>query len=126
MLIEHMAECHFCGQLIAIDAKTALDESERLEEAKRRCACEGASRWRLQQEVYEKIDNVFGAGAMEHGFDCAETEGVLAEIKHAADAIIDKRIRRCKLVTAGGDCVELISEPGDVKVKRASKKQIAI
>lgn len=126
MGVELMVTCPFCGQLVADETETELDDGERILWAKRCCRCDGAKKWRMAQEAYEKIDRIVGEGAVEAGFDFAESLEAVQALKCAADDLIAGRYRKVQITTPGGDDVRLTAEPNGVKVKRVSKKQLAI
>lgn len=102
MLMELMIACSFCGQLVTVETETELDEAGKEELARRACRCDGAKAWRMAQEAYEKIDRIAGAGALDAGFDFAESAGVVDAIKALANDVIAHRYRQAEVVTPGG------------------------
>lgn len=102
MLMELIIACSFCGQLVAVETETEPDEAEKEELARQACRCTGARNWRIAQDAYAKIDRIAGAGAMENGFDYAESQRTVDVLKRAADDVIANKVRQIDMVTPGG------------------------
>lgn len=126
MLLEYTIPCPFCGQLTVVEAEEGTPEADRMTMVRRMCRCDGAKNWRMAQDAYEKIDRAAGAGAVETGFDYAETEATVEILKKAADDVIARKIRQADLTAPGGDKYRLSMGMGEIKLKRVSKKELML
>lgn len=126
MQIEYMIPCPFCGQITAVEMAQGTPEEDRLEAVKYACRCTGARNWRTAQDAYAKIDRIAGAGAMENGFDYAESQRTVDVLKRAADDVIANKVRQIDMVTPGGDKYRVSMPQGEVKLKRVARRELML
>ena len=124
MLVEYMAGCPFCGQMIAVTGDGMMAPEEQREAAGRKCMCSGAKRARSVRESFDRIEQVCGASSVDNGFECALPDAAIATLRRLAEDIIDDRVRRAVLQVAGRNEVRLSDAVGAVKVKRTCKRQM--
>ena len=106
MMTEYMIACQFCSQIVAVELAVGTPEGEQLEAVRWKCRCTGARKWREMQDAYAKIESIAGAGAVDNGFDYAESKATVDVLKRAADAVIDGRIRQMDMVAPGGGQIQ--------------------
>ena len=124
MQAEYMAECPYCGQMVAIYAEEGISIDEQREAAGRKCTCTGANRARYLRESCERIEMVCGWASTDNGFSYPLPDDEIAMLKRLAEDIFDNRISRAVLRMVSGDEVRLIDALGYVKVKRTHKRQL--
>ena len=124
MLTEYMAECPYCGQMVALNGLDGMYDEEQKEAAGRKCTCTEANRQRRIRESNERIAIVCGAASIDNGFEYPLSDAAIDTLKRIALDIIDGHLDRATLKVMGGDEVRLTDAIAFVKVKRTSKKQM--
>lgn len=124
MLAEYMAECPYCGQMVAVSAEGGISFDEQREAAGRKCTCTGANRARMLRDSIDRIDMVCGGASIDNGFDYPLPDDEIALLRRLAEDVIDGRISRAVLRMVSGDEVRLLDAISYVKVKRTHKKQL--
>lgn len=115
--------CMFCGQQQTIRVSGKIDENEVDQIVTQKCSCDGALKANTQEETLSRIEQLFGSGCRDMGFEYVCDGYQLRVLREASDAVLLQHIDEAKIKLPNGDMAAFKLTVGIVEITREMKRK---
>lgn len=115
--------CMFCGQQQTIRVSGKIDENEANLIVTQKCNCDGALKAKTQEETLSRIQQLFGSGCRDMGFEYVCDGHQLRVLREASDAVLLQHIDEAKIKLPNGDMAAFKLTGGVVEITREMKRK---
>lgn len=113
--------CMFCGQQQTIRVSGKIDENEANLIVTQKCNCDGALKAKTQEETLSRIEQLFGSGSRDMGFEYVCDNYQLRALRDMSIAVLLQYIEEIKAKLPNGD-MAIFKLTGDtVEIAREMK-----
>lgn len=115
--------CMFCGQQQTIRVSGNIDEKEVDLIVTQRCNCDGALKAKTQEETLSRIEQLFGSGCRNMGFEYVCDNYQMRALMDMSNAVLLQHIEEIKAKLPNGDMAVFKLTGDTVEISREMKRK---